>query len=221
VTHRFVVIAGLVGVLVLGACSGESERDPQVLRAGQLDIKLPPGWKVTDGGVVRPASASKAGDATAEGASTGSDDTVPLAEDDPTTAFFTAIQSFRQCLEDVGTEFRGAPDAANPDSPTNDPAYIEDLSTCAAKSGIVQALQDMQKAQDEMSPAEIEEQNKGYLRWRKCMIGKGWTIAEPKPDAKGRLFAFGANSASDITPPPGQDLFGGDDMQKCAAAAQS
>src|SRR5688500_20179801 len=89
VTDRFVVLAGLVGALLLGACSDDSERDPQVLRAGQLDIRLPPGWKVTDGGVVRPASAAKAGGASPASASSGPGDTVRRAADDAATAVLT------------------------------------------------------------------------------------------------------------------------------------
>ena len=39
-------------------------------------------------------------------------------------------------------------------------------------------------------PTQIKVQNKGYLTWRDCMIGRGWGIPEPKPDSKGRLFSF-------------------------------
>ncbi len=47
---------------VLGACGGGgSSDDPSVLSAGQLDIKLPDGFKVVDGKVQRPAQAASAG----------------------------------------------------------------------------------------------------------------------------------------------------------------
>jgi predicted nucleic acid-binding Zn ribbon protein len=209
-----------VAAVTLSGCGDSTPADPQVVRAGQLDIKLPPGWKVTDGGAVRPGSAGAAGASGDIAVAAGTGDTVPLAKDDPTTAFFKAGQSFQQCLKDNGTTFRGAPDASNPDSPTNEPGYIKDLSTCAAKSGIVQAMTDMQKAQEAMSPAEIEKQNKGYLKWRTCMIGKGWVIGEPKPDAQGRLFSFSGGQGPQITPPAGQSLLDSKDMQSCTAEAQ-
>jgi hypothetical protein len=212
----------LAALLVLAvACGDGSSRPSDVLEAGQLDIKLPPGWKVTADGAKRPAVPSDAEAAAAPGAATG--DTVPLAEEDPSTAFFKSAASFQQCLKDRGTTFRGPPDQSNPDSPANDPAYVKDLSTCAAKSNIVQSMQTMQKAQEDLSPAEIKKQNEGYLRWRKCMIGKGWDIAKPKPDEKGRLFSFGGGGggASSIKPPPGKDLLSSDDLQKCASETQA
>ncbi len=85
-------------------------------------------------------------------------------------------------------KFIGAPDASNPESPTNDPDYIKALSTCAARSGIVQTLQAAQAEQDTLTPAQIKERNKGYLAWRDCMIKRGWGIPKPTPDSKGRLF---------------------------------
>lgn len=191
-----------------------------MLRAGQVDIRLPDGWKVTEKGAERPAgSASSGSNAKPGDQGRGTTDTVPLAKQDPTTAFFSATQKFRDCLKQLGTQFIGAPDGSNPGSPTNDPGYIKDLSTCASKSGIVQAMQDMQKAQDDMTPAEIEKQNKQYLKWRKCMIGKGWKIGEPKPDEKGRLFSFSGGRTPDITPPAGKSILGDKDMQSCADKA--
>ena len=66
------------------------------------------------------------------------------------------------------------------------------MSKCAAKSNILQALKDYGTFQDNLTPDEIKVQNKGYLAWRECMIGRGWGIPEPKPDSKGRLFSFSA-----------------------------
>jgi hypothetical protein len=201
-----------------------------VISAGQVDNQLPPGWKVTkDGkGAIRPAgdAASSGGTGTtgasgATGAATG--DTVPLAKEDPTTSFFKAIGVFQSCLKELGVKFIGVPDQSNPNSPTNDPTYLDNLGTCAAKSNILQALKDQQAAQDNLTPDEIKQQNKGYLVWRECMIGRGWGIPEPKPDSKGRLFSFGAadgSSTPNFTPPPGQDLFSSPDLQECATEAQ-
>jgi hypothetical protein len=220
VSVRFVALLMLVAALGAVGCGGSASTDPQVLRAGQVDIRLPDGWTVTEHGAERPGGSSTSGDGASDGqAATGSTDTVPLAKQDPTTAFFSATQKFRDCLKQLGTAFIGAPDASNPDSPANDPEYLQDLSTCASKSGIVQAMQEMQKAQDDMTPAEIEKQNKSYLTWRKCMIGKGWKIGEPKPDEKGRLFSFSGGRTPDIEPPAGKSILGDKDMQTCADKA--
>jgi hypothetical protein len=204
-------------VACLAACGHASDAPDDVISAGQLDIKLPPGWKVTEHGVSRPAA--PVGDVASSTAG-GTTDTVPLAEEDPTTSFFEATSSFTQCLKDRGTSFLGVPGQGDPNGPANDPTYVKDLSTCAAKSNILQAMQGAQKAQESMSPAEIKQQNKAYLKWRKCMIGRGWDIAEPKPDSKGRLFSFSQGTGAQMTPPDGEDLLTSGDLQECAAQTQ-
>ncbi|HET9517066.1 MAG TPA: hypothetical protein VFO77_05010, partial [Actinoplanes sp.] len=209
-----------VALTSCGDGSNEATSGPRVIHAGQVDIQLPPGWKVTkDGAVVRPASSS---DVAAGSTATTTGDTIPLAKEDPQTKFFAAISSFQGCLKELGVKFVGAPDQSNPSSPANDPGYVKNLGTCAARSNIVQAMKDAQTAQDNLTPAQIKEQNKGFLRWRDCMIGLGWDIPEPKPDAKGRLFSFGGGggSAPQITPPPGKDLLTSTDVRECAAQTQ-
>jgi hypothetical protein len=218
----------VLSMLASGCGSSSKSSAVNVIDGGQVDIQLPPGWTVTkDGkGAIRPAGDASAGGAAslgasgATGAATG--DTIPLASDDPTTKFFKAIGVFQSCIKEEGIKFIGAPDPSNPSSPANDPAYLKSLSTCAAKSNIVQALKDQQTAQDNLTPDQIKQQNKGYLDWRQCMIGRGWGIPEPKPDSKGRLFSFGAgggSAAPAFTPPAGQDLLSSPDLQACTSEA--
>jgi hypothetical protein len=217
-----VVVAGLAG------CGGGGSDDASnVLSAGQLNIQLPAGYKVQDGKVVRPASA-KPNQANATGPSTAQQDTtettIVSTKMDPTTEMFTALSKFRKCLDDNGVKFIGAPDQSNPNSPTNDPAYIENLSTCAARSQIVQAMQAIQADNQNLTPDEIEQRNKGYLKWRSCMIDRGWKIPKPTPDAEGKLFSIGGgggNNQPQIVPPPGKDLLSSKDLQECAAKAQA
>lgn len=214
------VLVALLCVGALAGCGGGGDdQDATVLPAGQIDIKLPPGYKVVDGKVVKPAGASGGGTDAAKTASVTT--TIPLAQDqDPTTALFDAISKFRGCLDGLGVKFIGGPDASNPESPTNDPDYIKSLATCAARSNIVQALQAAQSANDNLTPEEIQQRNKAYLKWRKCMIGRGWKIAEPVPDEKGRLFSFGQGSQTQIEAPPGKDILSSSDTQECAAKAR-
>ena len=151
-------LAAVLAALRHGAGRGSgASSDPTVLRAGQVDIKLPDGFKVVDGNVERPASAA-AGDAAGADATT-TETTIVATKEDPTTALFTAFGKFRKCLEDTGTAFIGAPDASNPDSPTNDPTYLKNLGTCAAKSNIQAALAESQSANENLTPAEIKQRN--------------------------------------------------------------
>jgi hypothetical protein len=223
-TSAAIALAVVLSVFAAGCGSSAKSSGANIIDAGQADIQLPPGWKVTkDGkGAIRPpgdASGSGAlGASGATGASTG--DTIPLATDDPMTSFFKATGVFSSCIKEQGIKFIGAPDPSNPSSPANDPNYLKSLSSCAAKSNIVQALKDEQTAQDNLTPDQIKQQNKGYLLWRDCMIGRGWGIPEPKPDSQGRLFSFGAgggSAAPAFTPPAGQDLLSSPDLQECAS----
>jgi len=236
-TALTVSVIALIALGLSGCGGGSGDSDPRVLEAGQVDIKLPPGFKVVGNKVVAP-SVERSAPATATStpgatgaAPAGSGETtpttaksdVPLADDrDPTTDMMVAFGKFRDCLQDEGVKFIGAPDASNPESPTNDPAYIKSLSTCAARSNIVQALQAAQAEQDTLTPAQIKERNKGYLKWRECMIKRGWDIPKPTPDSKGRLFAFGTQGGSgpQMKPPPGKDLFTSKDIEQCAARVQ-
>jgi hypothetical protein len=236
-------VVALASTVFLAACGGGSS-DPRVIDAGQVDIKLPQGYKVVAGKVVAPptSAAANAAPTTATGANgsappgavpatgatatTGS--TIPLDDkSDPTTDLFAAFGKFRKCLDDLGVKFIGAPDQSNPNSPTNDPTYIKNLSTCAARSNIVQALQTASAAEDNLTPAQIKDRNKSYLKWRTCMIDRGWKIPEPTPDSQGRLFSIGGSAgggssagAAQIEPPPGKDILTSDDIQKCANKVQ-
>ncbi len=68
-------------------------------------------------------------------------ETIPLARDNPTTKMFAALASFQSCLKSENVKFIGTPNPADPSSPTNGPNYIKSLSTCAAKSQILEAQQ--------------------------------------------------------------------------------
>ncbi|MCJ7670583.1 MAG: hypothetical protein MUP67_00860, partial [Acidimicrobiia bacterium] len=212
---------------------------PRVLDAGQVDIKLPPGFKVVHNTVVEPkatrATTETSPTTSPSGAAPGTPgaggptpttakSSVPLDNNsDPTTDLLSAFGKFRSCLTDLGVKFIGAPDATNPNSPTNDPEYLKNLSTCAARSNIVQVLEAAKSSEDNLTPAQIKQRNKGYLKWRDCMIGRGWNIPKPTPDAQGRLFSFGSTgsgSQPQLTPPPGKDIATSKDIEQCAAKAQ-
>ncbi len=205
----------LVGLLAAG-CSGSSQSSLNTEAAGQL----------ANGEL--PASAANGGHATTS---------VPLAGQNAITALFTAISAFQSCLQGLGATFIGAPDPSNPNSPTNDPTYIKNLTTCAVQSNILQALKAAQASQEHLTLSQIRTENKQYLKWRTCMIGKGWTIPPPKPNAQGLLFSFGGagSGAGDgsggsgsggsgfggIVPPAGKSILSTGDMETCATVATS
>ncbi len=201
-----------LALLALGisACSSNpaSTGKTVIIQAGQV----PPGALPTGGHGKTAVGATEA--------------TIPLAQQSPTTALFTAIGVFQSCLSNLGVTFVGAPNPADPSSPANNPSYLKNLGTCATKSDILQALKTEETAQDNLTPAQVEKENKDYLRWRKCMISRGWGIPQPTPNAKGLLFSFGGTGgsggggASGFKAPPGQSLLSSSDLQQCAAVAQ-
>jgi len=161
--------------------------------------------------------------ASGEGAHGITTATVPLAKQSPVTGLFTAVGIFQSCLTGLGVSFIGAPTAGNPNSPADNPTYIKALQTCAAKSNILQALKAAQSAQDNLTLAQVKKENQQYLKWRTCMIGRGWGIPAPTPNAKGLLFSFGGASGgpSGFKPPPGQNILSSSDLQACAAKSQA
>ena len=193
-----------LAALAAGCGGGTAASSSNTVSNGQLNIQLPGG----------------------SGSNGSSGSTVPLAKASPLTGLLGALTSFQSCLQGLNVTFIGAPDPSNPNSPANDPTYIKNLTTCAAKSQILQALKSAQSWQDRLKPAQITILNKGYLKWRDCMIGRGWTIPTPQPDEKGRLFSFGTPSGTGsgtstpaFTPPPGQTLLSSSDFQACASKA--
>jgi hypothetical protein len=240
--RALVFLTGVVAVgLLLAGCGGGGGGDdsPQVLSSGQVGDKLQGYTVVERQPHQRSADASKKASAQAESASGGGSatpaSTLPGQSDatTPTTAksavpikksgnavqdLIAASGKFRDCLNQLNVKFIGAPDASNPQSPTNDPDYIKALSTCAARSNIVQYLNAAQAEQDTLTPKQIKQQNEGYVLWRDCMVKRGWKIPTPTPDEKGRLFTFGQNTKPP-EPPPGKDFFNSKDLAQCSAQA--
>jgi hypothetical protein len=228
-------LAGVVtfALLVASCGGGGSDGEPKVLEAGQVDVNLPAGYRVearkaTKSRDVRtetsPASESDSASSTPPGQGDGTSPTtaassVPIKKSGNATAdLLDASRKFGACLSDEKVEWIGRPDPTNPQSPTNDPNYIKALTTCAARSNIIQALEAAGAEQDSLTPKQIKQQNEGYLFWRDCMVKRGWKIAKPTPDSKGRLFAFNENT-NPPEPPPGKNFFSSKDQDQCAAKA--
>ena len=195
----------LSGLAVMAvACGTTPTAAPTLMAAGQLPRSAFPAPGSLKGGKATTA-------------------TIPLAKQSPTTALFTAIGIFQSCLSGMGVKFIGAPSAGDPNSAANNPTYLKSLATCAAQSNIVQALKTEQTAQDNLTPKQVKLENQDYLKWRTCMIGRGWQIPTPTPNAKGLLFSFGGTggSSAGFKPPPGQSVLSSPDLAACAAKAQA
>jgi hypothetical protein len=223
---RGIALLGGSALGVLAGCTGDdaTATGPLIVEAGYVDVQLPEDLRLD---VTDPTSpAAPTGDETDDETDDGTGDeagdtTIPLNEsDEPASAkLLKALGVFNACLDDEGVEFIGAP---SPDNPaTNDPAYVDALSTCAARSNIVQALAEAESENQDLSPEEIEERNESYLLWRDCMIDRGWNIPEPVPDAEGRLFSFGGggDGGAQLEPPPGENLLDSEDLAECADEA--
>jgi len=95
-----------------------------------------------------------------------------------------------------------------PDDPVNQPEYIQALTLCAAKSGIVDAMQEFQSSRVGRTPEQIREDNEQFIELADCLRGKGWTVSDPIPDADGSL-----GPGEDFASPDGDLAI--DDIRDC------
>jgi len=104
-------------------------------------------------------------------------DTIPLNEDDrpPELKLFEAFGEFRSCIEDAGETIRG--DLQDPNNPAyQDPAYLELVQKCAARSDIVTVLQEVAATRASLTPDEIETRNEIFVLLKECLVDRGWTV---------------------------------------------
>lgn len=85
-------------------------------------------------------------------------ETIPLAEEKvpPGIQMMDALEEFNGCLDEEGVEFIGRPDATLGEGAlVNQPAYIKALTLCAARSGIISAMQEFQTSRAGRTPEKI------------------------------------------------------------------
>ena len=117
-------------------------------------------------------------------------ETIPLLEEKapPGIQMMDALEEFNGCLEEEGVEFIGRPDETlGEGASVNQPAYIEALTLCAARSGIVSAMQEFQMSRVSRTPEKIREDNEQFVALTGCLRSRGWTVSDPMPDADGSL----------------------------------
>ena len=117
-------------------------------------------------------------------------ETIPLAEEKvpPGIQMMDALEEFNGCLDEEGVEFIGRPDATLGEGAlVNQPAYIKALTLCAARSGIISAMQEFQTSRAGRTPEKIREDNEQFIALTGCLRTKGWTVSDPMPNADGSL----------------------------------
>lgn len=172
------VCAAVAFACLLAGCGGGSTSqvvrgadDVQVLTPEQvaaarasLDTAVPQSTVATEGTDNAPTSVAAA-------------DTIPVNRDDrpPELKLFEAFGKFRSCLTDKGYTIEGnLQDRNNP--AYQDPAYAEAVSTCAARTDIVNVLAEMQATRADLTPEQVKERNQAFIDLRDCLVDKGWTI---------------------------------------------
>ena len=169
----------LAAIVLLGAGCGDDGagatalvvRDPddvQVLTPAQVQELRSSSAGADDGGAIDPATG----------------DTIPLEEVDPTQRLFTAFGELTDCMDEKGQEFKGDP-RSDP-ALLEDTAYMDAITTCAARSDILGALTAFQEFNEGLSPEEVEERNEDFLVFEACLEDRGWTV-EAAPNEKGLL----------------------------------
>jgi hypothetical protein len=166
-----------VAVAVLAACAGSGETTTVVRAADDVQV-MSPDEVAAQRLPTLTTLASTTTVSLAPGETTpAAADTVPQNQDDrpPELRLFEAFGNFRGCLEDKGFGIEG--DLLDPNNPAyQDPAYLDAVRTCAARTDIVAVLQEVQATRSSLTPEEVEQRNEVFIDLRDCLIDRGWTV---------------------------------------------
>jgi len=173
---------GLVAVLS-SACGSASQTSTIVRDVDSVQVMTPEevtAMRSTLVPVNENSSSDVSGDSVAPGdpsTDSGSADTIPLNEDNRPAELklFDAFSKFSGCLKDSGETIRG--DLQDPNNPAyQDPAYLEIIQKCAARSDIVNVLNEVSTTRANLTPDEIKTRNEGFVLLADCLKKKGWKI---------------------------------------------
>ena len=159
-------------VLTVVACSSGDDR-VVVQQADDVQVMSPDEVAAMREEAAAAAAGSEA--VPAAGDATGA--TVPQNQDDrpAEVRLFEAFSAFRSCLADDGYGIEG--DLLDRNNPAfQDPAYVESLQKCAARTNIAEIFQEMQSAAENMTPEQVEERNEGFVLLQDCLERRGWII---------------------------------------------
>lgn len=165
-----------VAVLLLAGCAGSDDATTVVRGADDVQVMSPDEVAAQR----LPTLTTLAATTTvslAPGDTAPPAETVPQNQDDrpPELRLFEAFGNFRGCLEDKGFGIEG--DLLDPNNPAyQDPAYLDAVRTCAARTDIVAVLQEVQATRSSLTPEEVEQRNEVFIDLRDCLIDRGWTV---------------------------------------------
>lgn len=140
-------------------------------------------------------------------------ETVPLAEEDlnPGVKLMGALDDFNRCLDSEGHEWIGFPNGdLGPEDPVNQPGYLQALQLCNSRTQIASVYQEYEASRNELSPEEIEQENRDFIDLTACLRRLGWDVGELRPDENGLL-----NPGEQFSGPDGEIV--ADDIRDCVS----
>ena len=169
--------------LLSSACGSVSQTSTIVRDVDSIQVMTPEEVTAMRSTLV-PVNEDSSGDVSGDSVAPGdpstdpeSADTIPLNEDNRPAELklFDAFSKFSGCLKDSGETIRG--DLQDPNNPAyQDPAYLEIIQKCAARSDIVNVLNEVSTTRANLNPDEIKTRNEGFVLLSDCLKKKGWKI---------------------------------------------
>ena len=169
--------------LLSSACGSVSQTSTIVRDVDSIQVMTPEEVTAMRSTLV-PVNEDSSGDVSGDSVAPGdpstdpeSADTIPLNEDNRPAELklFDAFSKFSGCLKDSGETIRG--DLQDPNNPAyQDPAYLEIIQKCAARSDIVNVLNEVSTTRANLTPDEIKTRNEGFVLLADCLKKKGWKI---------------------------------------------
>lgn len=175
-----------VASVALFACGGSADTTIVLRNADDIQVMSPEAVaEMRASATTSPAT----GDPSGADSSSAEDstETIPLNQDDRPAELklFDAYSEFQGCIEDSGETIRG--NLQDPNNPAyQDPAYLEVIQKCAARSDIINVLNEVESTRTSLTPEQIEERNIAFKLLSDCLKKRGWKI-ETSVDAQGLI----------------------------------
>jgi hypothetical protein len=187
ISRVILVVSGL-GLSVIG-CGGSTSTTLVLRDADDIQVMTPEAvaeMRASATADDTPTTADPSSEPESD-SSGDSADTIPLNEDDRPAELklFDAYSKFQSCIQDSGETIRG--NLQDPNNPAyQDPKYLEIIQKCAARSDIINVLNEVQATRSSLTPEQIEERNVAFKLLSECLKKRGWKI-ESTVDSQGLI----------------------------------
>lgn len=175
-----------VASIALFACGGSPDTTIVLRNADDIQVMSPEAVaEMRASATTSPATGDPSD--TDSSSTEDSTETIPLNQDDRPAELklFDAYSEFQGCIEDSGETIRG--NLQDPNNPAyQDPAYLEVIQKCAARSDIINVLNEVESTRTSLTPEQIEERNVAFKLLSDCLKKRGWKI-ETSVDAQGLI----------------------------------